>query len=195
VITDEVYEHITYDQAEHIPMASIPGMRERTLTLSGAGKTFSITGWRLGWATGSPNIIAAVQRAHQYVTFAPATPLQAALGSILHSIGDEYFRNLKKDYTERRSLLLEALKEIGLNVAVPDGTYYILADFTSLWDGDDRSFVLHLIERCGVAAIPPSAFYSHQPREGKRLVRFAFCKRLETLFSAVQRLRRLTSCI
>jgi aspartate/methionine/tyrosine aminotransferase len=195
VITDEVYEHITYDQAEHIPMASIPGMRERTLTLSGAGKTFSITGWRLGWATGSPNIIAAVQRAHQYMTFAPATPLQAALGSILHSIGDEYFRNLKKDYTERRSLLLEALKEIGLNVAVPDGTYYILADFTSLWDGDDRSFVLHLIERCGVAAIPPSAFYSHQPREGKRLVRFAFCKRLETLFSAVQRLRHLTSCI
>jgi aspartate/methionine/tyrosine aminotransferase len=193
VITDEVYEHITYDQAEHIPMASIPGMRERTLTLSGAGKTFSITGWRLGWATGPQNMIAAVQRAHQYVTFAPATPLQAALGSILHSIGDEYYSDLKKGYSERRSLLLDALRKIGFNVSVPEGTYYILADFSGLWDGDDRSFVLHLIERCGVASIPPSPFYSRHPREGKKLVRFAFCKRLETLSSAVKRLRRFVS--
>jgi aspartate/methionine/tyrosine aminotransferase len=195
VVTDEVYEHITYGHSEHIPMASIPGMRERTLTISGAGKTFSITGWRLGWATGPENIIAAVQRAHQYVTFAPATPLQAAMGEILHSFGDAYYTNLKRDYTERRSLLLRALKELGFNAAAPDGTYYILADFSGLWNGDDRSFVRHLIERYGVAAIPPSSFYSHKPGEGKKLVRFAFCKRLETLSSAVQRMRRLTSRI
>ncbi len=195
VITDEVYEHITYGRSEHIPMASIPGMRERTLTISGAGKTFSITGWRLGWATGPSNIIAAVQRAHQYVTFAPATPLQAAMGSILQSIGDEYYDDLKKDYTKRRSLLLKALEEIGFNVAAPEGTYYIIADFTGLWEGDDRSFVRHLIERCGVAAIPSSSFYSYQTSEGKKLVRFAFCKRLETLSSAVHRLSRLTSSI
>jgi len=190
VITDEVYEHITYDGEKHVPMASLPGMRERTLTISGAGKTFSMTGWRIGWATGPRNIIAAVQRAHQYVTFAPSTPLQTALGVVLRTIGDGYFEDLRRAYAARRALLLEALQDAGLKAAVPRGTYYALADFTDLWQGDDRGFVRHLIERCGVAAIPPSAFYTIHPEEGKRLVRFAFCKRLETLSRAVERLRR-----
>jgi aspartate/methionine/tyrosine aminotransferase len=189
VITDEVYEHITYNGAEHIPMASLPGMRDRTLTISGAGKTFSMTGWRLGWATGPDGIISAVQRAHQYIAFAPATPLQAALGTVIRSMGGGYFEDLKTGYESRCLLLLEALRIMGLQVAVPQGTYYILGDFTDLWDGDDRSYVGHLIDRCGVAAIPASAFYTMHPEEGRRLVRFAFCKRLETLSQAVKRLK------
>jgi aspartate/methionine/tyrosine aminotransferase len=190
-ITDEVYEHITYNGVRHISMASIPGMRDRTITISGAGKTFSITGWRIGWATGPPGFIAAVQRAHQYVTFAPATPLQAALAAVLGSIGEEYFADLRREYRVRRDLLLEALQKIGLRPVIPDGTYYILADFSDRWDGDDRSFVEHLIDRCGVAAIPPSAFYTEHPEEGRKLVRFAFCKHLETLSTAVKGLSRL----
>jgi N-succinyldiaminopimelate aminotransferase len=188
VITDEVYEHLTYGENRHVPMASLPGMRERTLTISGAGKTFSMTGWRIGWATGPRDIIAAVQRAHQYVTFAPATPLQAALAAVIGSIGEEYFSDLRRDYGARRELLLKALRSSKLRPVAPEGTYYILAEFTGLWDGDDRSFVAHLIDRCGVAAIPPSAFYTEHPEEGERLVRFAFCKRLETLRAAAEAL-------
>ncbi len=191
VITDEVYEHILFDGAGHTPMASIPGMRERTLTLSGAGKTFSMTGWRIGWATGPAPLIDAVQRAHQYVAFAPATPLQAALGSALPAMGNGYYQELRRDYTARRALLLAGLREAGLEPAVPEGTYYILADFSGVWKGDDRSFVEHLLDRCGVAAIPPGCFYTRRPEEGKKLVRFAFCKRRETLTEAVDGLRRL----
>lgn len=189
VITDEVYEHITYDGARHVPMAKIPGMRERTLTISGAGKTFSMTGWRIGWITGPSPLVEAVQRAHQYVTFAPATPLQAALASAFSTIGDSYFQELHSDYTRRRALLLDVLKTTGLRVAVPRGTYYILADFSGIWEGDDRSFVHHLIDHSGVAAIPPSSFYTRAPGEGKKLVRFAFCKRLDTLEQAAERLK------
>jgi N-succinyldiaminopimelate aminotransferase len=172
-------------------MASLQDMRERTLTISGAGKTFSMTGWRLGWATGPREMVAAVQRAHQYIAFAPATPLQAALGAVFRSLGDGYFTGLREGYEARRSLLLEALQSMGLRVAVPRGAYYILGDFTELWDGDDRSYVSHLIERCGVAAIPAGAFYTVHSDEGRRLVRFAFCKRLETLSRAVERLHAL----
>jgi len=191
VITDEVYEHITYDGARHVPFASIPGMSERTLTLSGAGKSFSMTGWRIGWAAGPAPLVAAVQRAHQYVTFAPATPLQAALGEVLDTLGDKYYHGLRRDYAERRSLLLGALGEAGLRAAVPRGTYYILADFTGVWDGNDRGFAEQLIERCGVAAIPPGSFYSRRPEEGRGLVRFAFCKKTDTLAEAARRLRGL----
>jgi aspartate/methionine/tyrosine aminotransferase len=191
VVTDEVYEHLTYDGLKHIPMAAIPGMRERTLTISGAGKTFSMTGWRIGWATGPEKLIAAVQRAHQYITFAPATPLQAGLAAVLHDMDRCYFDQLRRDYEARRVLLLDALRDAGFRPAVPMGTYYILADFTGIWEGDDRGFVEHLIERCGVAAIPPSVFYTLHPDEGRGLVRFAFCKRKETLSSAVKRLHSL----
>jgi N-succinyldiaminopimelate aminotransferase len=193
VITDEVYEHITYDGARHTPIASLPGMRDRTLTISGAGKTFSLTGWRVGWATGPKPLIAAVQRAHQYITFAPATPLQAALAVVLTSIGDGYFEGLRSDYARRRDILVEALNGAGIDAALPEGTYYVLGEFTKLFDGDDRSFVEHLIDTCGVAAIPPASFYTACPEEGRKLVRFAFCKREETLALAAERLRRLTS--
>ena len=191
VITDEVYEHITYDGVEHVPIAKLPGMRDRTLTISGAGKTFSMTGWRIGWVTGPSPIVAAVQRAHQYVTFAPATPLQVALARFLVSVAESYFDELREEYTMRRALLLDVMGSTGLRAAVPEGTYYILADFTGIWEGDDRSFVHHLIDHCGVAAIPPSSFYTRLPEEGKGLVRFAFCKRRETLEVAAERLGQL----
>jgi aspartate/methionine/tyrosine aminotransferase len=188
VVTDEVYEHITYNHAVHIPMATLPGMRERTLTISGAGKTFSMTGWRIGWISGPSLLIEAVQRAHQYIAFAPATPLQEALARGLRSIGSAYFQELRVDYAKRRTLLMDALTACGLKVAEPLGAYYILADFSVVFKGDDRSFVEHLIDLCGVAAIPPSSFYTALPEEGNRLVRFAFCKKLETLKRAVERL-------
>jgi len=191
VFTDEVYEHITYDHAEHIPMAKLPDMRERTLTISGAGKTFSMTGWRIGWVSGPAALIEAVQRAHQYITFAPATPLQEALARGIENIDAGFFRDLQRVYTQRRELLLSVLEQTGLKVAVPRGAYYILADFSDIWEGDDRSFVHHLIDQSGVAAIPPSSFYTAEPTEGKRLVRFAFCKRLDTLKKAEKRLKKL----
>jgi N-succinyldiaminopimelate aminotransferase len=191
VVTDEVYEHITYDGAEHIPMAKLPGMRERTLTISGAGKTFSMTGWRIGWISGPADLIEAVQRAHQYVTFAPATPLQHALARGIAAVGDDYFRTLRRDYTERRDLLIPVLRQKGLKVAIPKGAYYVLADFSHIWEGDDKGFVHHLIDHVGVAAIPPSSFYTAAPEEGQRLVRFAFCKRIDTLRQAADRLANL----
>jgi N-succinyldiaminopimelate aminotransferase len=192
IVTDEVYEHLTYDAAKHIPIATIPGARERTITISSMGKTFSLTGWRIGWVIGPENIVAAIQAAHQFITFAPATPLQVALAGALKKLGEDYYRKLRKDYTERRSVLMSALKTAGFTVAVPRGAYFILADFSTIWDGDDRAFVRYLIDRCSVAGIPPSVFYSKNPEEGKHLVRLAFCKQIETLSKAADLLMRLT---
>jgi N-succinyldiaminopimelate aminotransferase len=191
VLTDEVYEHLTYDGASHIPISALPGMRGRTLSISGIGKTFSLTGWRIGWITGPAGLIRAVQKAHQYLAFAPASPLQAGVASVLGKFDDDYYTQLRVEYTKRRNILLEALKNSGFIAAVPRGAYYILADFTNLWKDDDRSFVLHLIEQCSVAAIPPSVFYSRNPEEGMRLVRFAFCKQLSTLEKAAEQLKRI----
>jgi N-succinyldiaminopimelate aminotransferase len=190
VLTDEVYEHLVFDGAEHVPMATLPGMRERTLSLSSAGKTFSFTGWKVGWATGPVPLVAAAQAAHQFVTFATATPLQVAVGHALDHLGEDYYREFNAEYSERRRFLLDALEAAGLNPAPPQGTYFVLADFTSIHDGDDRAFVRQLIEEKGVAAIPPSVFYKAHPEAGARLVRFAFCKRMETLRAAAERLGR-----
>jgi N-succinyldiaminopimelate aminotransferase len=191
VITDEVYEHITYDGVKHIPIATIPGMRERTICISSIGKTFSLTGWRIGWGVGPSALISAVQRAHQHLTFAAPGPLQAGIASILDQYSADYYKSLQADYTARRDLLLDALNKAGFRTATPKGTYYILADFTSFWEGDDRSFVHHLIEQCSIAAIPPSVFYAKKPEEGKCLVRFAFCKKLSTLKKASEQLKQL----
>ena len=193
VASDEVYEHLTYDGAEHVPIASIPGMQKRTLTISSAAKTFSLTGWKVGWVSGPAELVAAVQAAHQFLTFAVATPFQAALAMILQADNSEYYSKLKNQYMERRDLLLKALKETGFRVSVPAGTYYIIADFTGLLDGDDREFAKYLVEQCKVAAIPPSVFYTRDPSEGKRLIRFAFCKKIETLSEAALNLKNLVS--
>jgi N-succinyldiaminopimelate aminotransferase len=191
VISDEVYEHLTYDGAEHIPIASLPGMRERTLTISSAGKTFSFTGWKIGWATGPTSMIAAAQAAHQFVTFATATPLQVGVANTLRTTDQQFYAELAAAYRARRDLLIDVLKEVGFEVAVPKGAYFIIADYTRLHPGDDRAFARHLVENYGVAAIPPSPFYAANVEQGRKLIRFAFCKKEETLLAAAERLRRL----
>jgi N-succinyldiaminopimelate aminotransferase len=191
VLTDEVYEHLTYDDAVHVPLASLPGMRERTLTLSSTGKTFSLTGWKIGWAAGPRDMVDSTQAAHQFLTFATATPLQVAMAHALEHFTGTYLTELRREYGERRAVLLHALRAAGLEVAVPRGTYFVVADFRRVFDGEDREFVRWLIAEHGVAAIPLSVFYAAAPAEGRHLVRFAFCKRQETLRAAATRLRGL----
>ena len=191
VISDEVYEYLTYDGTKHETIARVPGMRERTLRISSAGKSYSFTGWKVGWGMGPAPMIAAMQAAHQFLTFATATPLQVGLARAMTSLGDDYHRTLVSQYTERRDFLVRTLEAAKLKVAVPKGAYFVLADFTDVFDGDDRAFAKYLIESIGVAAIPPSVFYRAAPEEGRRLIRFAFCKRMSTLERAAERLARL----
>ena len=188
-VTDEVYEHLVYE-GEHVPMASLPGMRERTVTISSFGKTFSLTGWKIGWAAAAPALSAAVRAAHQFITFSTATPLQHGAAVAL-SVDPDYYRLLNESYRRRRDYLVGELARIGFAVRPPAGAYYVLADIRPLGYDDDVAFCRHLIEEIGVAAIPPSAFYEH-PEKGKSHVRFAFCKRDETLATAMARLSRLS---
>ena len=187
-ITDEVYEHMVFDGA-HISLAGLPGMWDRTVTLSSLGKTFSLTGWKIGWAVAPAELTAGVRAAHQFLTFATATPLQHAAAAALRAPRD-YFEELARSYRRKRDLLAAGLEEIGLEVFLPEGTYFMMADHSHFGRGDDVAFVNHLIDRVGVAAIPPSAFY-HDKAEAKDLVRFAFCKDEATLREAIERLRRL----
>ncbi len=187
-ISDEVYEHLVFD-GEHIPLATLPGMRERTVTISSTGKTFSMTGWKIGYTCASPELSTAVRTAHQFITFCNSAPLQPAMAEALGS-GDEYFEGFLDDYRLRRDRLCEGLAEVGFRVLVPDGTYFVLADIRPLgWD-DDVEFCRMLPEAVGVAAIPPTAFYVDKDA-GRHLVRFAFCKSLELLDKGVRRLRML----
>ena len=193
-LTDEVYEHIVFEGARHVRLAQLPGMAERTLTLSSHGKTFSFTGWKLGWALGPPDLTQGVRRAHQWITFASATPLQAAAVVAL-GLDDEYYHALAADYQVKRDFLAGVLKEAGLRVSLPQGTYFIMADFSPLgFKGDDVAFCRWLISEAGVVTIPPSVFYSdeHKPLARNHL-RFAFCKKMETLEKAAERLSRLRS--
>ena len=185
-ISDEVYEHLVFD-GEHIAIASLDGMRERTVTLSSLGKTFSLTGWKIGWAIASPSLTAGVRASHQFLTFATSTPLQHGAVAALRGPAS-YFEGLVADYRERRDLLVAGLDEIGFEVYDPAGTYFVLADHTRFGFADDVAFCRHLIESVGVAAIPPSAFY-HDPTDGRALVRFAFCKDVKTLEAALERMR------
>lgn len=190
-LTDEVYEHLTYDGVPHIPLASIGDMNKRTISLSSTGKSFSFTGWKVGWGTGPAHLVKAAQAAHQFVTFATCTPIQHAVAAALRDNGRAYFDAMRAEYTERRDHMLETLREIGLTTTEPKGSYFALADFTSVFEGDDIAFAKHLVTEHGVAAIPPSAFYPATPEEGRRLVRFAFCKRMDTLRAARERLGAL----
>jgi N-succinyldiaminopimelate aminotransferase len=190
-LTDEVYEHLVFDDAEHVPLASVPGMRERTLTLSSAGKTFSFTGWKIGWGTGPKALIDGAQAAHQFLTYAIATPLQVAVAYALRNHRDDFLTGFRSEYTARRDFLVAALKEAGLQVVVPRGTYFIYAAFGNVYEGDDREFGYWLTREHGVAALPPSSFYHEGIEEGRRLTRFAFCKQMETLEAAAERLRRI----
>lgn len=202
VIADEVYEHLTFDpDRPHVSIAGLPGMAERTVTLSSLGKTFSLTGWKVGWAIAPRALTAGIRAAHQFLTFATATPLQHAAAAALGSPeGDDYIRRLHAAYTERRRRLASALADLGFGVIEPEGTYFIMADHTPVSErlglsvsvggsADDFAMARWLIEHAGVATIPPSVFYLDKA-EGRRYVRFAFCKRAETLERAVEALRR-----
>ncbi|MCA1734565.1 MAG: aminotransferase class I/II-fold pyridoxal phosphate-dependent enzyme [Actinobacteria bacterium] len=189
-ICDEVYEHMVYD-GEHLSLATFPEMSERTVTLSSLGKTFSLTGWKIGWAVAPPPLTAAVRAAHQFLTFATATPLQHGAVAAL-AAPPSYYTELTESYRRKRDLLATGLSEIGFDVFLPAGTYFLMADHASFGSKDDVSFVKRLIDDFGVAAIPPSAFY-HDPAEARSLVRFAFCKDEVTLAEAIARMGPLRS--
>lgn len=185
VITDEVYEHLTYG-AEHVPIATLPGMAERTLTLSSAGKSYSFTGWKVGWATGPRELVQAVLAAKQWLTFTSGSPLQPAVAVALDAEPD-FPRSLAADLRQRRDLLCAGLEEVGLDVRVPDGTYFATTDITDLgWD-DGLAFCLALPERAGVVAIPSQAFYDDADA-GRQLVRWAFCKQPDVIDEGLRRL-------
>lgn len=185
-LTDEVYERLVYE-GEHVPMATLPGMRERTITMNSTGKTFSLTGWKIGYATAPAALSKALATAHQFVTFAVATPFQHAMAEAVRS-GHAYYDEFLREYRERRDHLVLALRECGFGVTAPQGTYFVLVDLRPLgWD-DDVAFCRHLVEQVGVAAIPPTAFYENKA-EGRFLARFAFCKKRETLDAGIARLR------
>ncbi|HWP01891.1 MAG TPA: aminotransferase class I/II-fold pyridoxal phosphate-dependent enzyme [Gemmatimonadaceae bacterium] len=190
--TDEIYEHIRY-QGEHRLLATLPGMRERTVTISGLSKTFSCTGWRLGYAIAPAEITSAIRKVHDFLTVGAPAPLQeaAALGLRLPAA---YYRGLASDYRERRDLLCSALSKCGFRFSTPEGAYYVLADYSQLSDLEDRDFAIWLAREGGVATVPGSSFYATHGG-GRRSVRFAFCKRLETLQAAVQRLERLRALV
>ncbi len=187
-ITDEVYERIVYD-GSHLRLATFPGMWERTLTLSSIGKSFSLTGWKTGWAIGPEPLTGAVRAAHQFLTFTTPNPMQYGSAAAV-AAPDAYFDELRASYRSKRDLLAGGLQDLGFDVFTPAGAYYILADHRRFGFADDVSFVHHMVEQAGVAAIPPSAFYS-DPADGKDLVRFAFCKTEPVLVEALARMRAL----
>ncbi len=188
-ITDEIYEHITYDGARHVPIAAIPGMEERTITISALSKTYAVTGWRVGWAVAAPALMAGFRSVHDFLTVAAATPLQAA-GVEALALPDGYYVRIRQEYAERRARMLGVLEQVGFETTVPRGAYYVMADIAHLGLGDDVQTAQHLVEHTGVAVVPGSSFFS-DPELGRHLVRFAFCKRLETLDAAGERLQAL----
>ncbi|MBC7773290.1 MAG: aminotransferase class I/II-fold pyridoxal phosphate-dependent enzyme [Pyrinomonadaceae bacterium] len=189
-ISDEVYERLTFDERKpHVHLAALPGMAERTITLSSLGKTFSLTGWKIGWAIAPVPLTRAVRAAHQFLTFATSTPLQHGAVAAIDQ-GEDYIRGLVEQYRKGREFLSSALRDIGFGVFDCEGTYFIMADHTALGFKDDVEFCTHLTTKVGVAAIPPSVFY-HNAAYGKSLARFAFCKKMETLERAAERLQVL----
>ncbi|MFF6980445.1 pyridoxal phosphate-dependent aminotransferase [Streptomyces sp. NPDC008343] len=189
VVTDEVYEHLVFDDAEHLPLATFPGMRERTVSIGSAGKTFSFTGWKVGWLTSTPALVTAVRSAKQYLTYVASGPFQYAVAEAL-ALPDSYFAAFRDDMLVKRDLLAAGLAEAGFEVFEPAGTYFITTDIRPLGETDGFAFCRALPERAGVVAIPNAVFYDHR-QAGAPFVRFAFCKRTEVLQEAVRRLKSL----
>ncbi|MFB6889376.1 pyridoxal phosphate-dependent aminotransferase [Kitasatospora sp. NPDC056327] len=189
VVTDEVYEHLVFDGAHH-PIAALPGMRGRTVSISSAGKTFSFTGWKVGWVTGTPELVSAVRTAKQYLTYVSAGPFQYAVAEALR-LPDAYFDGFRADLLRKRDLLADGLAAAGFRVFRPEGTYFVTADITPLGETDGIEFCRTLPQRCGVVAIPNAVFYDNTDA-GRSLVRFTFCKQDAVLTEAVDRLARLS---
>jgi aspartate/methionine/tyrosine aminotransferase len=188
-ITDEIYEHILYDGTKHISMASLDGMRERTVTINGMSKTYSVTGWRVGWAVGPEKITNAIRKVHDFLTVGAPAPLQEA-GAAALSLPAEYYAKLAEGYRTRRDHLIPALEGAGFKCFRPRGAYYVMTDISKFGLEDDVSFTNYLVKEIGVAAVPGSSFY-RDPKDGARQVRFAFCKRPETLSAAAKKLEKL----
>ncbi len=188
-ITDEIYEHILYDGTQHISMDSLDGMRDRTVTINGMSKTYSVTGWRVGWAVAPEKITNAIRKVHDFLTVGAPAPLQEA-GAVALSLPAEYYAKLAEGYRVRRDHLMPALTAAGFKCFRPRGAYYVMTDISAFAFDDDITFAKHLVQKIGVACVPGSSFYRH-PKNGAKQVRFAFCKKPETLDEASRRLATL----
>jgi N-succinyldiaminopimelate aminotransferase len=189
-VTDEVYEHLVFD-GEHVPLASLPGMQERTVTISSGGKTFSFTGWKVGWACSSPLLIEAVRTAKQFLTYAGGGPFQHGIAAGLDLL-DGYYSTIARELREKRDLFCDGLADAGFKVFPPAGTYFVTADIRPFTDQDGLAFCRELPARCGVVAVPNVVFYTNAD-EGRHLIRFAFCKRREILDEVIRRLNGLAT--
>jgi aspartate/methionine/tyrosine aminotransferase len=181
-ITDEIYEHILYDGAVHTPILSLPGMRERSILVNSMSKTYSVTGWRVGWVLAPPDLTDSIRKVHDFLTVGAASPLQQA-GAMALAMGDDYYQSLASQYAAKRDHILATLENGGLRCFIPHGAYYVMTDISGLGFADDVAFTRYLIEKIGVAAVPGSSFYAH-PERGRQQVRFCFCKKYETLEEA-----------
>jgi aminotransferase len=188
-VTDEIYEHIYYE-GEHIPIATLPGMADRTITISGASKTFSVTGWRIGTIISPPDVTGAIRKVHDFLTVGAPAPLQEAIAVGMETLGDDYYEALARDYRRRRDILCAGLVKAGFTCRPPEGAYYVMADFSNLSRLPDDEFAKWLTIEHGVASVPGSSFYS-RPELGRTQVRFAFCKTEDMLQQAVERLQRV----
>ena len=188
-ITDEIYEHILYDGAAHIPIISLPGMRDRAILVNSMSKTYSVTGWRVGWVLAAPDLMDSIRKVHDFLTVGAAAPLQQA-GVMALGMPEDYYDHLSAEYRWRRDHIVESLESAGLRCFVPKGAYYVMTDVSGLGYADDVAFVRHLIENLGVAAVPGSSFYA-TPGGGSQQVRFCFCKKPDTLEAARAQLMKL----
>ncbi len=190
LITDEIYEHIVFDGERHVPPITLPGLRDRCVLVNSLSKTFSVTGWRVGWVIAAPDLTTSIRKVHDFLTVGAASPLQQAGVSAL-KFPDVYFASLAQSYQSKRDLLMGILQKAGFRCFVPRGAYYVLCDTASFPFRDDVTFCKHLVEVAGVAAVPGSSFFS-RPTDGAGLIRFCFAKKAETLEAAAERLDRLT---
>jgi aminotransferase len=189
VVTDEIYEHILYDGAEHVSMIQMDGMRDRTVLVNGMSKTYSVTGWRVGYSIAPPAITSAIRKMHDFITVGAPAPLQDA-GAVALGLPDSYYEDLASRYQERRDRMIKILDESGFDYIVPKGAYYMMSDITRWGFENDVEMSKFLVTEVGVATVPGSSFFSN-PESGKDLIRFTFCKKLETLAAAEERLRKM----
>ena len=188
-ITDEIYEHITYDGHDHVPMISLPGMRERSILVNSMSKTYSVTGWRVGWVLAAPDLTDSIRKVHDFLTVGAATPLQQA-GVLALASPPAYYHQLARTYAEKRDTIIRLLSDAGFRCFFPHGAYYVMTDISGFGFQNDTAFAKYLVEEIGVAAVPGSSFYS-KTFQGNQQIRFCFCKNYETLEEAGMRLSRI----